>query len=233
MLAAPPAGMPTAPLLTLCYREGWPGGAWFVARNPGRTAHSEPSGACVLLSVQVAGGGWGGGLLVMRRSGVRFPKAAQFKVLISLVCSHGSPACLGHEGDVPRLIVGDMRSRRVSPGGSLLVNGRWDHECSNPIPVLRGRRGCSWLPGLVPECRRRPVVVTHHAGLYSGACIASPSAAQVHERPPGAPWCQYARPSSCRSGASTLVAGPQQAVYLSHVPRGAQATPPGTERLSG
>ena len=134
----------------------------------------------------VRGRGWAGRiLLVMRRSGVRFPKDAQFKVLISSVCSHGSPACLGHEGDVPRLIVGDMRSRRVSQGGSLLVNGRWDRECSNPIPVLRGRRGCSWLPGLVPECRRRPVVVTHHAGLYSGACIASPSAPQVHERPPG------------------------------------------------
>ena len=31
-LAAPPAGMPTAPLLTLCYREAWAAMARVVAR---------------------------------------------------------------------------------------------------------------------------------------------------------------------------------------------------------
>jgi hypothetical protein len=47
-----------------------------VARNSERTVRSEHSGTRVLLSVQAADSERCPGLLVMRRSGVRFPKAA-------------------------------------------------------------------------------------------------------------------------------------------------------------
>lgn len=50
--------------------------ARIVARNPKRSERSEHSGTHVLPSVQLVRPGRYRGLLVMRRSGVRFPKAA-------------------------------------------------------------------------------------------------------------------------------------------------------------
>ena len=73
--------------VTLCYQKAGRAVARVVARNSERTVHSEHSGTQVLLSVQVARPERCAGLLVMRGSGVRFPKAAQFKALISSVCS--------------------------------------------------------------------------------------------------------------------------------------------------
>ena len=66
-----------AKLVTLCYTKVGRAVARAVARNSERTVHSERSGTRALLSVQVARQERHGGLLVMRRSGVRFPKAAQ------------------------------------------------------------------------------------------------------------------------------------------------------------
>jgi hypothetical protein len=74
-------------LVTLCYRRLARVVARVVARESGHSERREHSGTCVLLSVQVACPGRCTGLLVMRRSGVRFPKAAQFNGLISLVRS--------------------------------------------------------------------------------------------------------------------------------------------------
>jgi len=62
--------------VTLCYFEGWPAVARVVARNQEHAVHREHSGAQVPRSVQVASPERYAGLLVMRRSGVRFPKAA-------------------------------------------------------------------------------------------------------------------------------------------------------------
>ena len=62
------------------WTESWTG-------SPEHSVRSERSGTCALPSVQVARLERCAGLLVMRRSGVRFPKAAQVKSLISLVCS--------------------------------------------------------------------------------------------------------------------------------------------------
>jgi hypothetical protein len=58
-----------------------------VDRNPVHGVRQVHSGPHVLVSVQVGGPERGPGFLVMRRSGVRFPKAAQFKRLISLMSS--------------------------------------------------------------------------------------------------------------------------------------------------
>jgi hypothetical protein len=58
-----------------------------VARESGHSERREHSGTRVLLSVQVASPERFRGLLVMRRSGVRFPKAAQVNGIISLMCS--------------------------------------------------------------------------------------------------------------------------------------------------
>jgi hypothetical protein len=66
-------------LITLCYRRaGWTV-ARIVTRGPEHAVRREHSGARALLSVQVVCLERYAGLLVMRRSGVRFPKAAQLE----------------------------------------------------------------------------------------------------------------------------------------------------------
>ena len=70
---------PSGSQVTVCYPEKtrpWTG-SW--TGEPVRIVRCVHSGAGVLLSVQVAGSGRFAGLLVMRRSGVRFPKAAQLR----------------------------------------------------------------------------------------------------------------------------------------------------------
>jgi len=70
-------------LVTPCHGNALP----VVDRQPCARRAPVHSGAGVLLSAQAAEPERPAGLLVMRRSGVRFPKAAQVKSLISLVCS--------------------------------------------------------------------------------------------------------------------------------------------------
>jgi hypothetical protein len=73
---------PSLPV-TLCYRKAGRAVARIVARESEHTVRQVHSGTQVLLSAQVACPGRCAGLLVMRRSGVRFPKAAQVEVQIS------------------------------------------------------------------------------------------------------------------------------------------------------
>jgi hypothetical protein len=62
------------------WTESWTG-------SPEHPVRREHSGTRVQQSVQVASPERFAGLLIMRRSGVRFPKAAQLRGLFSLVCS--------------------------------------------------------------------------------------------------------------------------------------------------
>jgi hypothetical protein len=175
------------------------------------------SGTGVLLSVQVADLEWSPGLLVMRRSGVRFPKAAHFNGLISLCVR--SP---WHEKAGPRTRhaasdIGDMRSRRVSLEA---VSCQWRGGITSALthPVggfqLRWPQGCSQLPGLVPACRQplpiRPLSISRNAAPPRRRC--------GYMSVPGMP-CDASTPSlvrlaSCRTRPSTLVAGLQQAIYF-------------------
>jgi hypothetical protein len=74
----------------------------------------EHSGTQVRRSVQVVCAERGGGLLVMRRSGVRFPKAAQVERLISLVCSIA----------VARLSRATNATRRIRSERHLVTQGK-------------------------------------------------------------------------------------------------------------
>ena len=74
-------------LVTHCYQAAGRAVARIVAQDLEHAVRGEHSGTRAPLSVQAASPERYAGLLVMRRSGVRFPKAAQFKTLISSVRS--------------------------------------------------------------------------------------------------------------------------------------------------
>jgi hypothetical protein len=96
----------------------------------------EHPGTQVLPSVQVAPLERYAGLLVMRRSGVRFPKAAQLKGLISLVCSiivaRLALPRTRHSASLPD----GRRSRRVTAGILQDVTSQPDPVCQVSPTVL-------------------------------------------------------------------------------------------------
>ncbi len=142
---------------------------------PGRpsTANDQPQQHSANTDVRLSVGERGGvrNRLVMRRSGVRFPKAAQFKGLISIVRSVAVAWQTRPRAPRVTTLHRRRRSRRVRSGGSgraahvapgLLSEGDHPQRCHDPF----ARRADCFRTCRLPEIGRRPVAPAAYAKLH-------------------------------------------------------------------